>query len=277
MITTEQTQKILELLALESRAPSVAYLNEIIFAYTRTLPWESATRNVCRMATADVAQCPRWPDEFWSLALAQGTAGTCFETNLALFEFLQVLGFEGYLTINNMQAKIGCHTAIVVLLDDRKWLFDAGYPLELVLPIDPERPTETRGKFLDYQVTPNGDGSFEITRSRHPKPYIFTLFDTPISIDAYKRATKDDYRPEGNFNNSVVINKIVDERMVRFSTSPEGVLFESFTADPNGGVATRELLDADGPLASQLAAMFGMPEPILAEALNIVRSAADSN
>ncbi|MEM9774574.1 MAG: arylamine N-acetyltransferase [Chloroflexota bacterium] len=271
MISSTLQKQILNRLNLQFSEPSIEFLDQLLYTYTRTIPWESATRNVRRVTVNNIyADCPRWPDEFWELALEHGTGGTCFETNLALYSLLQSLGYDGYLTINNMRFNIGCHTAIVVLIDDKKWLFDAGYPLECLVPIDPIQSTESKAKFLTYQVNPILEDVYVVTRSRHPKPYIFTLFDKPISVEDYKIAAQNDYRPEGNFNNSVVINKIVDEKMVRFSTWPDDVMFESFTADPSEGLAKREVFDIQDNLAAQLASKFSMPAAALQQALDIV-------
>ncbi|MEM8858561.1 MAG: arylamine N-acetyltransferase [Chloroflexota bacterium] len=270
MLSEELKNKILGRLDLNFENPTAEFLDDLLYAYTRTVPWESATRNLRRVAAASYADCPRWPEEFWTLALQQKTGGTCFETNLALFSLLKTLGYDGYLTINNMRFNIGCHTAIVVLIDGQKWLFDAGYPLECLIPIDPEVGTDKKAKFLSYQVTPILKDVYVVTRSRHPKPYIFTLFDTPVVLEDYKTATQNDYRPEGNFNNSVVINKIVDEKMVRFSTWAEDVMFESFTADADGGLAQRSVFEVNDDLAQQLEQKFSMPANILQQALNIV-------
>ncbi|MFT7585690.1 MAG: arylamine N-acetyltransferase [Cellvibrionaceae bacterium] len=276
MISTHLSKNILQSLGLTKQPANIDFLDQILHAYTRSIPWESATRNVKRVqvesANQDVQQCPRWPEEFWALALEDGTGGTCFETNLSVFAFLNTLGYNGYLTINNMTESIGCHTAIVVLIDGEKWLFDAGYPLECVVPLSASQPTYKRGKFLDFQATPQGDGTYEITRLRHPKPYVFTLIDTPVSVEDYKQATANDYRPEGNFNESLVINKTVDEQLIRFSTRTADVLFESFTADPEGGMAVRQVFSVEEDLAQQLANIFKMPISTLSHALEIVQS-----
>lgn len=271
MISNNLQKDILQKLDLPFEGPTVEFLDQLLFQYTRTIPWESATRNVRRIETNENYEtCPRWPKEFWGLALEHGTGGTCFETNLALFSLIQSLGYDGYLTINNMRFNVGCHTAIVVLLDGEKWLFDAGYPLECLVPISPVETTESKAKFLTYQVNPILEDVYVVTRSRHPKPYIFTLFDKPVPLDDYKLATQNDYRPEGNFNNSVVINKIVDEKMVRFSTWAEDVMLEAFTADPAGGMANREVFEIEDDLAAQVAEKFSMPPHTLNKAFKLI-------
>lgn len=274
MLSNQLRDKILQKLNLQLGSPSVENLDQILQSYTRTIPWESATRNVRRIEKKnDYAACPRWPEEFWEIALSQGTGGTCFETNLAIYALLSTLGYTGYLTINNMGKNLGCHTAIVVTLENEKWLFDGGYPMECTLPLDPLNQSVKQAKFLTYHTVPTENNTYQILRSRHPKPYIFTLFDTPIDVESYKTAAANDYRPEGNFNNSIVINKIVDEKMVRFSTWADDVMFEAFTADPAGGAAVREIFETDGDLPQALADRFNMPKDVCAQGLNIIAEA----
>ena len=273
-ISAHMADDVLNLLKLERKPAAPDYLDEILYAYTRTVPWESASRIVRRINLQNNYEaCPRFPTEFWELALAHGTGGTCFETNLALYSLLTALGFDGYLTINNMGANLGCHTAIVVQLNGDKWLFDAGYPLECIVPLHESEKTMKRAKFLTYHAIPTENNTYQILRSRHPIPYIFTLYDTPVEIETYKKATANDYRPEGNFNSRIVINKIVDEKMVRFSTQPDEGMFEAFTADPNKGMAQRETFSVDENLVSNLSTQFHMPTQLLENALNSIQPA----
>src|SRR5512144_17491 len=114
------TDQILAYLSCPRKPPSVRYLNRLIRAYIRRVPWESASRIVKRHTTPETIRCPRWPEEFWMEALSKGTGGTCFENNLAFFTLLNTLGFHGYLTINDMLDKRACHTAIIISLQRQK-------------------------------------------------------------------------------------------------------------------------------------------------------------
>ena len=113
-LSPELTRAVLSYLGVPAAPPTLDLIDTIVTAYTRTVPWESAFRIAKRARTPDTADCPRWPDEFWTDALTRGGGGTCFESNYALFSLLRALGYEGYLTINNMGETVGCHAAIVL-------------------------------------------------------------------------------------------------------------------------------------------------------------------
>ena len=198
--------------------PSPAHLNDLIYAYTRHVPWESASRIARRAQMATTADCPRQPVEFWELALSEGSGGTCFESNAAFFSLLQSLGYDGYLTINDMPPKVACHTAIVIQLDGQKWLVDAGLPVFVPIPLDPNGPSRCESPFLDYVVTPADNDHYRVQRHPHPKHEAFTLIDRPVTWPAYLAATTADYEPAGLFLNEVVLNKIVGGRFWRPTT-----------------------------------------------------------
>ena len=66
------------------------------------MPWESASRIVRRARHTESADCVLLGAEFWESHFALGTGGTCYESNYAFFGLLRRIGFEGYLTINDM-------------------------------------------------------------------------------------------------------------------------------------------------------------------------------
>lgn len=68
-------------------------------------------------------------EEFWSDALQHGFGGTCYESSLAFYGLLDALGYEGYLTVNDMGDSRGCHAAIVLLLNGQKYLVDITIPI----------------------------------------------------------------------------------------------------------------------------------------------------
>lgn len=261
------TTDILRFLQIEKQPPSLAFLDELVTAYTRRVPWESAFRIARRAATPVTADCPRWPDLFWQDAQKRGGGGTCFESNYAFFWLLRKLGFDGYLTINDMGESRGCHTAIVIRLNSDRWLVDVGYPLYLPVPLDAEQITQRQTPFHTYSVTPQPGNRFEVQRDRHPKPYTFTLVDRPIPDAVYRIATTADYEEDGHFLREVIIHRVIDGRVWRFNGRAAPHLLESFPALDDPQPATLEPVDvADAP--PRLAALFGMDQSVLQRAFN---------
>lgn len=253
------TNAVLRFLNVDPAEPSLDLLDQLVDAYTRHVPWESAFRIAKRAVTAHTMDCPRWPVEFWSDALERGGGGTCFESNYAFFSLLRALGFDGYLTLNDMNEMCGCHTAIIVYLNEARWLVDVGIPLYVPLPLA-VRATERTCFFHTYTLTPQGDGVYTVSRDRHPNPYIFTLIDRPIADEVYRRATTLDYDPGGHFLQEVIVSKVIDHHIWRFNGRAQPPLLESF-----GVNAASVPLALD--LAETIAARFGMDQDTVARAL----------
>lgn len=254
------TGDVLAHLGVAPAAPALDLLDELVTAYTRAVPWESASRIARRATTAEIADCPRWPEQFWRQTFAQGTGGTCFESNYAFFSLLRSLGYDGYLTINNMGAQLRCHTAIVILLDGTRWLVDVGMPIYLPLPFGPDAAAPRRTPFHTYTVRPDGAGVYQVERDPHPNPNCFTLFDQPIPDATYRAATTADYEPTGYFNDRVILTKVIGQELWRFN----GIvppLMESFVY---GGRADHPLA---GDYAEAVATRFSIDAAIVRTAL----------
>ncbi len=256
------TRDVLVHLGVAPAALTTDLLDELMTAYTRVVPWESASRIARRAETAAIGDCPRWPEEFWRQTFQYGTGGTCFESNYAFFSLLRALGYDGYLTINNMGETIGCHTAMVILLDGQRWLVDVGMPIYLPLPFGPASAEPRRTPFQTYTVRPDGPGRYQVERAPHPHPNCFTLYDRPIPDATYRAATTADYAPTGYFNDRVIATKVNGEEIWRFN----GIippLMESFVY---GGRADRPLA---GDYANAVAARFGIDAAIVRTALRV--------
>ena len=254
------TKEVLAHLGVAPAAPTTDLLDDLVTAYTQTVPWESASRIARRAERPKTADCPRWPEEFWRQTLTQGTGGTCFESNYAFFSLLRTLGYDGYLTINNMGEQIGCHTAIIILLDGQRWLVDVGMPIYLPLPFGPDAAEPRRTPFHTYTVRSDGPGRYQVERTPHPNPNCFTFLDRPIADAIYRAATTADYEPTGYFNDRAIITKVIGDEIWRFN----GIvppLMESFVY---GGRADRPLA---GDYADAVASRFSIDAEVVRTAL----------
>jgi arylamine N-acetyltransferase len=255
-------RRILDRFGCTAGRAEIRQLNRLIDAYVQTVPWESASRIArCLVRTAP-ADRVRWPEEFWEEALGRGTGGTCFESNLAFFSLLRSLGYEGYLTINDMDDTAGCHSAIVVRNGVRRHLADVGIPIYRALIVDPTSITKARTPFHLYFVLPDGPQRYQVERSDHPKRNVYTFVDVPVTTDAYYAATIQDYGEQGLFLDRVIVNRIVGGRQWRFSSGELPLRIQGF--DRRG---RSEVLLERGRIATTVARHFGIDETTLRTAL----------
>lgn len=264
-LPSDLRNRVLDFLGVRFTAPDRAFLDALLAAYTRIVPWESASRIARKADTPD--QCPAWPEAFWRNAMQHGTGGTCFESNYACFALLRSLGYEGYLTINNMGETIGCHTAQVIVVNGGKLLVDAGMPLHATIPIHAHEVTEQITPFMLYRVRPLQANTYDIEREPHPRSNCFTLIDTPIPDADYRAATSNDYNPGGFFLDKVVINKVVDEQLWRFSSAEQMLHLEQFG---NGARTDHALTGAAADVAAVISAKFGIESRIVVRALQVL-------
>ncbi|MFW5691716.1 MAG: arylamine N-acetyltransferase [Chloroflexota bacterium] len=262
-LDTPLTDAVLAHLGCDRQPPTWDYLDVLVSAYTRRVPWESASRIARRAATVDLADCPRWPDAFWNQALTQGTGGTCYESNYAFFALLRTLGFEGYLTINNMGDSIGCHSAIVIEQDGARRLVDVGLPVHLPVPLDARRRTRET-PYHTYTATPYAEGQYRIERDRHPRPDCFILIDRPIADADYRRITTNDYGENGLFLDRVIAVKVVGDRIWRFDSEGRPFHLESFV---DGAKTYHFIGESSAAAADAVSEHFGIMREIIVAAL----------
>ena len=254
---------VLTFLNVKVTSPTLPVMEKLLAAYYCTVPWESVFRIVRRAETA--VPSPRWPHIFWQEAMTQGGGGTCFESNYAFFVLLQTLDYQGYLTINNMGDSIGCHTAIVVVLDGQKWLVDVGLPLYALLPISSRGVMYRSSPFLHYAVRPDGRSRYQIERWPHPKFNAFTLIDEPVDDIAYRAATAADYGENGLFLEFVIINKIIHNEPWRFNMAERPWQLNCF----DWGRRIDTLLN--GNVAAAVAEHFGLDTAVVQQAFHLTQ------
>jgi arylamine N-acetyltransferase len=258
--------EILNYLDCSSHGPTLRYLNRLIHAYIRKVPWESVSRIIKRRATPDTKDCPRLPEEFWNDALQRGFGGTCYESSLAFYSLLTSSGYEGYLTVNDMGESRGCHAAITILLGGQKYLVDVTIPIHAAVRINPRKVTQRRTLLYNYALHPVRKNVYEVTRSHHPKRVAFTLIDAPVSLPEYHVILQNDYLETGHFNKSVVMNKVINSKTTRFFSDNKPYKLER--CNRHGKCETPLRIKS---LPRVLAKAFNMPEGEIAVALSHVQ------
>jgi arylamine N-acetyltransferase len=262
-LSASQVKDILDYLECPTKAPTLPYLNRLIHAYIRKVPWESVSRIVKRHTTLETKDCPRWPAEFWQEAMHHGFGGTCYESSLAFYSLLMALGYQGYLTVNDMGDSRGCHAAIVIVLSGRKYLVDVTIPVHAAVRIDPQKVVRRNTPLYNYTIRPVQENKYEVERSHHPHRNAFTMIDSPVSLQAYQKIVTDDYQETGLFLDSVVVVKVTGEKTWRFFSNHQPYKLESFNR-----AGKMETFMEPETLSHTLAELFQMPEDKIFAALS---------
>lgn len=257
----------LAFLGCRRQRPSLGYLDALIGAFAHTVPWESVFRLIKRNATPLTADCPRWPQEVWRDAMDFGGGGTCFEIHYAFFALLAALGFDGYLTLNDMGEARACHAAVVIRLDGQKYLVDVSVPFPRALAFFPETTMRHGSPWLDFTIRPEGADRYAVERAPHARPAIFTLNDVPVAEATFAAAVEADYLPTGYFLNRVVINKLVNGVGWLFNSAIRPWMLEAFDQT---GKHERPLHPET--LAQTLAAFYTISAARVSAALQIVQA-----
>ena len=270
LISNSLKTDILDYLDCPPKDPTLRYLNQLIHAYIRRVPWESVSRIFKRHSTPETKDCPRLPEEFWIDAMKYGFGGTCFESSLAFYSLLTALGYEGYLTVNDMGESRGCHAAIVTVINGQKYLVDNTIPVHAAIRIEPQKTVRRRTALFNYTLRPASENKYEVERSHRPSKNLFTLIDVPVSLPDYLAIVEDDYsETTGRFLKSVVMVKVVNEMAMRFFSDQKPYKLESF--DRAGRMES--FIDT-GVLPHKLAELFQLPEDSIAAALSLIQESA---
>lgn len=155
-----------------------------------------------------------------------------------------------------------CHTASVIKLNEQKYLADVAIPIHCALPIYANQLTRRSNEFHHYTIRPESNSRYSIERSHHPKRRIFTLVDVPIPLEEYHGAVRRDYEETGYFLDRVIIVKIIEGRLWRFSSVDIPFKLEGFDK-----TSKQELMLEANKLAKSLSEYFGIGEDKIALAL----------
>lgn len=265
MIDQALTRRALEYMEVSAGSPHAAGLNRLIEAYVRHVPWESVSRIIKRHAVAPHGACARLPVEFWNDAITFGGGGTCFEINYAFLGLLMALGYQGYMTVNDMGERRGGHAAIIILLNDSKYLVDVSIPIYCAVPIRLGAISRRYTRHHTFFVSHSGDHHYEVERTRHPKRKIYTLADLPVSPNTFERVVAADYGPGGQFLDRVIIVKMIRDTLWRFDGAVRPYVLEGY--DRTG---KHELPLHASTLPKRLGTHFAMDPGMIEAALAII-------
>jgi hypothetical protein len=145
----------------------------------------------------------------------------------------------------------------------KKYLADVAIPIDCALPIYANQLTRRSSEFHQYTIRPESNFRYSIERSHHPKRRIFTLVEMRVPLEKYCGAVQRDYEATGYFLDRVIIVKVIENRLWRFSSSEIPFKLEGFDK-----TSKKEMLLETNRLAQSLSDHFEIDQDKIEEALS---------
>ncbi|NUO79701.1 arylamine N-acetyltransferase [candidate division KSB1 bacterium] len=180
----ESVQHFLKNFQITPQPPSLAFLQKIVAAFSN-LPYENLSKILkFNRVGENERERLRLPEEIFEDHVRFRTGGTCFSLTFFLQSLLLQQGFVCYIIMGDMRAGPNIHCALVVLLEDVKYLLDPGYLLQRPMPLDPNKPrlyhNEFNGVELRFDIAAQSYDLFTFTREAIKWRYRFVDHPTPL-------------------------------------------------------------------------------------------------
>jgi len=188
--------------------------------------------------------------------------GTCYSNNFHFYSLLASLRYAVKLCAADMRTP-DVHVVIMVTVDGRDYLVDAGYGAPFLSPMPRDLATDYvvelgRDRYVLRPQDDNGRSRLEMYRDGHLK-HGYLAKPAPRRIEEFRHAIAGSFRPDATFLNSLLLTRFYSDRAVMIHN---WTLIESHGSES----IVRSLASRD-QLIAQVEEHFGMPRRIVAEAV----------
>jgi arylamine N-acetyltransferase len=256
----ELVDRYLAALGVPRREPGRGALDELVAAHLTRVPFENLSK-LYRLKRLGLAGLP--PLELFLEGIERHRlGGTCYSNNCHLWSLLTSLGYQAHLCGADM-SQPDVHVVIMVRLDGRELLVDAGYgaPFLSPLPLDVHEDQAIAWGHESYLLRPRDaagcsrlelvvDGVVTHGYLARPTPRLPAHFEGVIAAS---------FRPEATFMNAVAIYRFERDRAL--------VIRNLRLIEATRREFTSRALTDRRELAEVAEARFGIPAAIVAEAV----------
>lgn len=218
-LSQEQVEQYLELIGVELESPSFDFLCKIISKSLSEIPFQNftmLTRQKIRPSINEICN-----------DMLNGVGGLCTIRNPFLFQILIKLGFHVYYVSCSME-KEDCHIAMIVNLENQKYLVDIGNGFPYQNPIKLGDFSSQKHPFIEYRlIRKNSSWILEHKRNDSWKKN-YSFFDKEVDYSYFDLMHENHYQKPGwgPFLTGLRLNKWWDDKFVilrdDIATSPDG-------------------------------------------------------
>ena len=147
-------RRYLGLLGVDHPAPGPEGLGRLTRAHLAAVPFENVTSILRRRADLGRPVAPLDPEALLAAWEQKRGGGLCFEVAELFGRLLVALGYRAHVVLGTITF-LGSHQAVLVELDGRRYLVDAGNGAPFFEPIPLDGPFEARRAGLAYRFRPD--------------------------------------------------------------------------------------------------------------------------
>jgi len=267
-LTPELARRYLAVLGVPKQKPSFETLREIVAAQLTHVPFENISKlyNRKRAGLVGLPSIQLFLDGIERFHFG----GTCYSNNLHFYSLLRTLGYDAKLCAADMKDP-GVHAVIIVTLDGREYLLDAGYAVPFLAPLPRDLPADHvialgRDRYVLKPQDACGCSRLELYRHGELK-HGYLVRPAACRIEDFRQVIANSFRPDATFLNSLLL--------ARFYPNHAVMIHNLTLIESEGSQSTIRTLGNRDELVAKIEDEFGMPRSIVAEAVSELRALQD--
>ena len=140
-----------EYFAIAPKRADIHYLKEILHHFSK-FPYENLSKIIKHSRETETFRKMRFPLEVMEGYIRSRLGGTCFSLTFFLETVLIHNGFSCYSVMADMKWSANSHCAVIVFLEDGKFLVDPGYLLHQPMRMTDEKPRVYDSEFTGVEL-----------------------------------------------------------------------------------------------------------------------------
>ncbi len=205
--------QFLDFYNIKSGRPDANFLQNILKYYIH-LPYENISKILKLYNDFISGTYIRLPDEVIENHAEFHFGGTCFSLTFYLHAILSTQGFRCYPVMAHTRHRLNVHTALIVLLNHRKYLVDPGYLLTQPMEIHKDKLRLYRTPHTGVELVFNAKDEYYhlYTFNKQQKKWRYRFQDKPVSSDDFLRHWQDSFY-QGTMH-GICLTKVQEDGMV---------------------------------------------------------------
>jgi len=193
--------------------PDLIKLRQILQAFSR-LPYENLTKIIKLNSNFSSDQRLRLPHEVLTDHLRYSLGGTCFSLTFTLQTILTLTGYSCYPVLADMPWGKNVHCAVVLIVDDKRYLLDPGYLMTHPLELSTITVQSVRTPFNVVELIFNGEENIYhlYTIAKNKRKWRYSFKNQKVSASRFLQCWLDSFY--WNSLNGICLTRVEENRII---------------------------------------------------------------